>query len=211
MDHKQTREATEAMAETRTPGFCALCKSHCGSILVTRDGRFVGQEPNPDHPTGAALCVKGRAAAEIVDNPQRQLYPMMRTRPKGDADPGWRRISWNEALDRTATALDGIRNASGPEAVAFGLATPSGTPISDDVRWIERFANAFGTPNVAYGVEVCNWLKDFSHAYTFGRSVSSPDFENTGCIVLWGHNPSATWLDHAAATAAAQARGARLI
>src|SRR4029077_14817832 len=36
----------ETMSETRTPGFCALCKSRCGSILVARDGRFVGQEPN---------------------------------------------------------------------------------------------------------------------------------------------------------------------
>lgn len=199
------------MAETRTPGFCALCKSRCGSILVTRDGRFVGQEPNPDHPTGKALCIKGRSAAEIVYSPQRQLYPLMRTNPKGAADPGWKRISWDEALDRTAEALARIRTASGPEAVAFGLATPSGTPISDDVRWIERLANAFGTPNVAYGVEICNWLKDFSHAYTFGRSIASPDFENTGCVVLWGHNPSATWLDHATATASSRARGARLI
>ena len=199
------------MSETRTPGFCALCKSRCGSMLITRDGRFVGQEPNPDHPTGKALCIKGRSAAEIVYSSQRQLYPLMRTNPKGARDPGWRRISWDEALDRTAEALNRIRASSGPEAVAFGLATPSGTPISDDVRWIERLANAFGTPNVAYGVEICNWLKDFSHAYTFGRSIASPDFENTGCVVLWGHNPSATWLDHATATASALARGARLI
>ena len=62
------------MAESRTPGFCALCKSRCGSILVARDGRFIGQEPNPEHPTGQSLCVKGRAAAEIVYNPQRQLF-----------------------------------------------------------------------------------------------------------------------------------------
>ena len=42
----------ETMSETRTPGFCALCKSRCGSIMVVRDGRFVGEEPNPEHPTG---------------------------------------------------------------------------------------------------------------------------------------------------------------
>jgi Molybdopterin oxidoreductase Fe4S4 domain len=54
------------MSETRIPGFCALCKSRCGSILVARDGRFVGQEPNPEHPTGQSLCVKGRAATQDV-------------------------------------------------------------------------------------------------------------------------------------------------
>ena len=48
-------------------------------------------------------------------------------------------------------------------------------------------------------------------AYTFGRSIASPDFENTGCVVLWGHDPSATWLDHATATTAARRNGARII
>ncbi len=196
---------------TRTPGFCALCKSRCGSLMVTRDGRFIGQEPNPDHPTGQALCIKGRAAAEIIYSPQRQLYPLKRTRPKGDPDAGWQRISWEEALERTASQLDRIRSESGPEAVAFGCTTPSGTPISDDLRWIERFINAFGSPNLAYGTEICNWHKDFAHAYTFGRSIASPDFAASGCIVLWGHNPSATWLDHATAVGAARSRGARLV
>jgi anaerobic selenocysteine-containing dehydrogenase/ferredoxin-NADP reductase len=179
--------------------------------MVTEDGKFVGQEPNPDHPTGVALCVKGRAAPEIVYRPERQLFPLMRTRPKGDPDPGWKRITWDEALDRVAQSLGRIRSESGPEAVAFSWTTPSGTPISDSIQWVERFTNAFGTPNIAYGVEVCNWHKDFAHAYTFGRSIASPDFEKTGCVVLWGHNPSATWLDHATATAAAGNRGAKII
>ena len=203
--------ATAPVAEVRTPGFCALCKSRCGSTMVTRNGRLVAQEPLPGHPTGAALCVKGKAAPEIVYNEQRELYPLKRTRSKGDPDPGWARISWDEALDLTAAALDKIRRESGPEAVAFGWTTPSGTPISDDIRWVERFTNAFGSPNVAYGAEICNWHKDFAHAYTFGRSIASPDFEKSGCVVLWGHNPSAAWLDHATATGAAKARGARLI
>jgi anaerobic selenocysteine-containing dehydrogenase/ferredoxin-NADP reductase len=200
-----------ALAEKRTPGFCALCKSRCGSILVTRNGRFVGQEPNPDHPTGQALCIKGKAAPELVYNRQRQLYPLKRTTPKEEKDPAWVRISWDEALDTIAKRLRRVREESGPEAVAFGWTTPSGTPISDDIRWVERFTNAFGSPNVAYGTEICNWHKDYAHAYTFGRSIASPDFEKAGCVVLWGHNPSATWLDHATATGAAHARGARLI
>ncbi len=199
------------MSETRTPGFCALCKSRCGALMVTRDGRLVAQEPFPQHPTGAALCVKGKAAPEIVYSPQRQLYPLRRTRPKGDPDPGWKRISWDEALGETAQRLGAIRADHGAEAVAIGLTTPSGTPISDDLRWIERFINAFGTPNVVYGTEICNWHKDHAHAFTFGRGIASPDFERAGCIVLWGHNPSATWLDHATATSAALARGARLV
>jgi anaerobic selenocysteine-containing dehydrogenase/ferredoxin-NADP reductase len=203
------REA--GMTEISTPGFCALCKSRCGSVMVTENGRFLRQEPNPTHPTGQALCIKGKAAAEIIYRPSRQLYPLRRTRPKGDPDPGWMRISWDEALARTAEALEAQRQAHGAESVAFGWTTPSGTPFSDDLRWVERFTNAFGSPNVAYGTEICNWHKDYAHAYTFGRSIGAPDFAHAGCVVLWGHNPSATWLDHATATGAAVARGAKLI
>lgn len=179
--------------------------------MVTQSGKFVAQEPNPEHPTGKALCVKGKAAPEMIYDSQRLLYPVIRTNPKGDKDPGWKRISWEEALAKTAEVLARIRYESGPEAVAFSVATPSGTATSDDIRWVERLTNLFGSPNVALGAEICNWHKDFTHAFTFGRGISSPDFEHTQCILLWGHNPSATWLDHATATSAAKARGAKVI
>ena len=42
---------------------------------------------------------------ELVDHPDRLLHPLRRTRPKGDPDPGWERISWDEALDLTAAAM----------------------------------------------------------------------------------------------------------
>ena len=93
------------MSEKRIPGFCARCKSRCGSIMVTRDGKFIAQEPNPNHPTGKSLCVKGRAAPEYVYNDDRLLYPIMRTKPKGSPAPAWKRISWDEALERTAAEL----------------------------------------------------------------------------------------------------------
>ena len=50
----------------RIPTYCALCVSRCGAIAVVDDGRFVALEPDPSHPTGQALCAKGRAAPELV-------------------------------------------------------------------------------------------------------------------------------------------------
>lgn len=199
------------MGQTRIPGFCALCRSRCGSISVVEDGVFVRQEANPEHPTGQALCVKGRAAPELVYNNQRLTHPLRRTRAKGSQDPGWEVISWDEALDTISARLKALAQTHGPETVAFSTTSPSGSPISDGIKWIERLVNVFGSPNLARGTEICNWHKDFSHAYTFGRSIATPDFRGSGCIVLWGHNPSATWLDHATAVAGAKARGAALI
>src|SRR5690606_28093657 len=109
----------------RIPGYCALCVSRCGSIAVVEDGRFVALEPDPSHPTGKALCAKGRAAPELVYHKDRLQYPLKRTRPKGDSDPGWQRISWDEALDLAASRLREIVQESGPESVAFSVASPS--------------------------------------------------------------------------------------
>src|ERR1700728_2225910 len=107
------------------PAFCPLCVSRCGCQAVLEEGRLVAIEPDPTHPTGKALCAKGRASPGLVDAPDRLLYPMRRTRPKGDPNPGWRRISWDEALSETASALRRIARESGPEAVAFAVTTSS--------------------------------------------------------------------------------------
>ena len=104
--------SAEQRATERIPGYCALCISRCGSIAVVEAGRFVALEPDPSHPTGQALCAKGRAAPELVYHPDRLLYPLMRTRPKGDTDPGWERIGWDEALDLTAASLRQLADAT---------------------------------------------------------------------------------------------------
>ena len=197
--------------QQRIPGWCPLCRSRCGCISVVSDGRLVEVEPYPEHPTGRALCAKGQAAPELVYSADRLLYPMKRTRPKGDPDPGWVRIAWDEALELTAGAMRRISKANGPEGMAFGVTTPSGTGISDSIHWIERLMRAFGSPNDCYATEVCNWHKDFASAYTFGTGVGTPDLTNTGCMLLWGHNPGGAWLARGQRVAEAKARGAALI
>ena len=175
------------------------------------NGRLVAVEPDPTHPTGAALCAKGRAAPELVNSPDRLLYPLKRTRPKGDPDPGWQRITWDEALDTAARELKRLRGSSGPETVAFSVTTPSATALSDSVVWIERLINACNSPNWCYATELCNWHKDYARKFTFGTGVTALDFAQTGCVLLWGHNPSTAWLTHAEGALAAKARGARIV
>ena len=195
----------------RIPGYCALCTSSCGCISVVEDGRLVAVEPDPSHPTGKALCGKGRAAPELVHHEERLLYPRRRVNPKGDSEPEWERISWDEALECTADALKRLAATGGPESVAFGITTPSGTGLQDAYPWIERLRHAFGSPNAPYGTEICNFHRDEIHALTFGVGTPMPDFAQTDCIILWGCNPSTTWLAYASRVADAKARGAKLI
>lgn len=197
--------------EERIPGYCALCISRCGSVSVVKDGLFTSLEPFPGHPTGKSLCIKGKAGPELVYSPERILRPLKRTKPKGSVDPGWEEISWDEALDIIRLKLQSAAKEAGPEAVSFAVTTPSGTAISDSFVWINRLAHAFGSPNTLFATENCNWHKDFVPKYTFGDSIGMPDYEKSGCILLWGFNPVSTWPAQADAVSRALKGGAKLI
>ena len=202
------------MTETqprRIPAYCPLCVSRCGCEAVVENGRLVAIEADPSHPTGAAICAKGRASPELVEASDRLLFPLRRTRPKGDPDPGWRRITWDEALDETAASLKRIAAESGPEAVAFAITTSAGTAMSDAGPWVNRLINAFGSPNNCNAYEICNWHRDFATMFTNGAGIGTPDYERAGCILLWGFNPTTSWLAAARPIAEAQARGAKLV
>ncbi len=197
--------------EERILGYCALCISRCGCVSVVSDGILKSVEPFPQHPTGKSLCIKGKAAPEMVYSPERILTPLKRTHPKGSDDPGWQVVSWDEALDEITEKLQQTARQSGPEAVAFGVTTPSGTGISDSFVWINRLAHAFGSPNTLFATENCNWHKDFVPKFTYGDAIGMPDYERSGSILLWGFNPTTSWLAQAEAVNRAIKRGAKLI
>ncbi|PPQ38850.1 molybdopterin oxidoreductase [Rhodopila globiformis] len=204
---------------TKVPGFCGLCIARCGSIASVEDGRFMRLDPDPTHPTGQALCAKGRAAPELVYSKQRLTRPLRRTRPKGEADPGWVEISWDEALDTTAAAMRQLAAAHGAHSVAFSQSSPSTTAIGDSAPFVRRLMNAFGTPNLVWALDLCGWGRGFATRYAFGvASVATgsgggamADIANSGCLILWGYNPSYTRLTHATATVEALKHGMKLI
>ena len=210
---------TQDVATERIRGYCGLCIARCGTVATVENGRFTRLDPDPSHPTGAALCAKGRAAPEFVYHKNRLARPLGRTRPKGDPDPGWEEISWDAALDQTAAAMRRIAEQYGAQAVAFSQSSPSTTAIGDSGAFMRRLMNAFGTPNLITALDLCGWGRGFATRYAFGvGSVGTgsaggamPDIDNSGCLILWGYNPSFTRLTHATATVSALKRGMKLI
>ena len=201
----------ETASIEQTQCYCALCISRCGAIARVEQGRFVALAPDPSHPTGKALCAKGRAAPELVYHKDRLRFPLKRTRPKTDADPGWERISWEEALELTASNLRRIATEHGPESVVFSVVSASTSAIADALPWIQRLMNAFGTPNLSNSMELCGWGR-YAAMYTWGMPVglpgtAMPDLEHAGCILFWGYNPSSARISHATATVAALNEG----
>lgn len=210
---------TNVHGTERIPGFCGLCIARCGTIATVENGRFTRLDPDPSHPTGAAICAKGRAAPELVYHKDRLTRPLRRTRPKGDPDPGWQEISWDAALDQTAAAMRRIAAQHGPRAVAFSQSSPSTTAIGDSAVFMRRLMNAFGTPNLVWALDLCGWGRGFATRYAYGvGSVGTgsaggamADIDRAGCLILWGYNPSISRLTHATATVAALKRGMKLI
>ncbi len=199
------------MNDELVSGYCALCRSRCGTLNEIKDGRLMAVHPDENHPTGGAICLKGRAAPELIYSENRILWPMRRTQPKGAAEPGWVRISWDDALNEIAGKLLQFKAENGAESVAFGVTTPSGTPIIDSLEWIERFIRLYGSPNTCFSTEVCNWHKDTAHTFTFGCIMPAADYRNTELIILWGNNPAATWLAQASAIAEGRKTGAKML
>jgi anaerobic selenocysteine-containing dehydrogenase len=196
------------------PTYCPLCVSRCGARAEVTDGTFVALRPDPSHPTGKALCLKGKSAPEIVAHRSRLLHPLRRTKSKSSSDPGWEQITWDEALDTLAERLSSLAASDGPESVAFSASSPSTSAISDAIDWVQRLVRCFGSPNFCVSMELCGWGRYLAPLYTFGVSVPGvylPDLDNAGCILFWGYNPSVARLAHATAAAAAVARGTKLV
>ena len=178
-------------------GYCALCAGWCPTVSYVRDGVFIEVRPDEEHPRTCGLCIKGFAGPELVYNGQRLQYPMKRTKPKGKDDPGWTRISWDEALDTIATKLNEVKAKHGAEAVVFAQAAAGGSPMLEVVTWLARLANSFGTPNSISTTHICQWHRDSCSAYTYGNiggrgSLGTAEFERSACILIWGTNIHAT-------------------
>src|SRR5918994_6948295 len=203
--------AEEPNSTRAVRGYCALCTAHCATIATVENGRVVALDADHDHPNGGVICVKGKAAPELVYHPERLNHPLKRTRPKGDPDPGWQRASWEEALDDIANRLSAIRNQYGAKALALGKGTRSGTSVADVERWLGRFLYLFGSPNWVSTTHVCNWHKDTGFSYTFGSSIPTPDLAHSKSFLLWGHNPSSTSLILAHDIVAARSRGTKTV
>jgi anaerobic selenocysteine-containing dehydrogenase len=91
---------------------CALCYGTCSTRVHRVDGVVVKIEGNPDSVAGKGrLCGKGVSGIMCHYDPNRLKQPLKRTNPnKGiGVDPGWKAISWEEALSEIAEVLRKLR------------------------------------------------------------------------------------------------------
>lgn len=189
--------------------FCHLCGIRsipCGIDVEVREGRVVKVLGMPEHPTTqGTLCPRGLAMKQFVYAADRLKYPLKRTRPKGDPDPGWVRISWDEAMDTIVNKLKEIKEKYGAEALATFGGRAGAFPFA--ARW----ANLYGTPNGAVNSSLCHTPRVVNFTYTHGRGPPSPDYANTKLIVHWGSSRAHSAPMDVLRVVVALERGAKLI
>src|SRR6266542_3249262 len=84
---------------------CCFCGQQCAIQLKVKDNKVIGFEPWEDFPFNLGkLCPKGVKRYLQGDHPDRLLTPLART-----DGHGFRPISWEEALDRTAREIRRIQ------------------------------------------------------------------------------------------------------
>ena len=92
------------------------CPDTCAFIYDVKNGKLIDVTGDPDHPmTRGGLCVKLNGFAEHHYNPNRLLYPMRRTGPKGSGQ--YERISWDDALAEIKRRWTDITATYGSQAI----------------------------------------------------------------------------------------------
>lgn len=78
----------DQIQETVIRGFDSQCGSYCAAKFYVRDGVLLKVTPDQDSPNFVGLCPKGVSGPQLLYNTQRVLFPLRRTRPKSDPNPG---------------------------------------------------------------------------------------------------------------------------
>jgi len=205
-DYFQAASAT-APAVSKVVSCCGICGPACGLQATIQDGvaRFLEGLPGDAHGRGH-LCGKGAAGLNFLYDPDRLKYPMKRTNPRKGVgvDPGWVRITWQEALDEIAFRMKQTIDNYGAEALLFV------TRKSPDL-WV-RFMNAMGIVNRVDHNDICYTADTVIQKYTTGGKSWCVDFENSKYILLFGWDLLArTKLVYATSLCRARENGAKVV
>jgi anaerobic selenocysteine-containing dehydrogenase len=190
------------------------CPDACGILVRVEDGRATRIQGDPAHPvTRGFLCAKVTKYLDRVYSPDRLLYPMRRSAPKGQGKndaTDFTRISWDEALTEITRRFRQISEESGPEAILpysyagnMGLLSYSGMA--------HRFFHRLGASQLDR--TICASAGGAGMQTVIGRNVGTePEaFRDSKYIIAWGANIHATNVHLWPFIEEARRNGARLV
>src|SRR5216684_7910721 len=155
---------TPGSGDGQIRGACPLdCPDTFSWIVTVKNGEPVALRGDPAHPfTRGSLCNKVEDYLNYARSPDRVLYPMRRTGPKGSGE--FTRISWDEALERIAAGLGDVIAKQGAEAIWPYVGCGSMGLIQGIYGAGRRLWNVLGTSR--HLVTVCTIAGGFGTGYT---------------------------------------------
>jgi anaerobic selenocysteine-containing dehydrogenase len=186
------------------------CTSTCALDVEVVDARTIGRVRGSQRNsyTAGVICEKVARYAERVHHPDRLTHPLLRNGPKGSGQ--WKRISWDEALDRVADAFIEKAARHGTETVwPYFYAGTMGLVQRDGInrlRHAMRYSRWYST--------ICVALSDSGWIAGVGskRGVDLREAaEHAQLVVIWGGNPVNTQVNVMQHAMAAKKRGAKLV
>ena len=164
---------------------CRACgKVECGTWVTVQDNKVIkveGDESNA-HSRGHC-CAKSQSSMLALYHPDRLRYCLKRTKPKGEDDPGWVRISLADAFDEAGAKFNEIVSKYGGEA-NFAMGGTSRVWAQPPYGTLKSI---FPTPNAHLAYEICKGPRHFAGILT--DEIGSPWMEvEQGPLVYvqWG-------------------------
>src|SRR5512137_541565 len=186
------------------------CTSTCALEVELVDARTIGRirGSRRNTYTDGTICEKVARYAERVHHPDRLMHPLLRNGPKGSGQ--WRRVGWDEALDRVADAFTESAARHGAETVwPYFYAGTMGLVQRDGIQRLRhamKYSRWYST--------ICVTLADTGWIAGVGakRGVDLREAaQYADVVVIWGGNPVHTQVNVMAHAMAAKKRGATLV
>lgn len=184
------------------------CPDTCAMLVTVKGDRAIAIRGDPDHPnTAGVLCTKVSRYLERTYHPDRLLYPMRRTGPKGSGQ--FERISWEQALSIVAQRLR-AEIAKDPRSILpYSYAGTMGMVQGESMAM--RFFNRIGASQLDR--TICASAGSVGYRYTIGAKIGTDteQFENAKLIIIWGGNSVGSNLHFWMRAQEAKRRGATLV
>jgi len=86
---------------------CPYCSVGCGVVVYSSGGKVIYTEGDPENPVSrGALCAKGAALYQVVNNPTRVLKPLYRASGQKE----WQEVEWDWAINKIAKRVKDTRD-----------------------------------------------------------------------------------------------------
>ncbi len=164
---------------------CNLCEALCGLEIQVEKNKATSIRGDKNDPFSRGhICPKAMALKDLHEDPNRLKFPVKRT------ENGWQRISWEEAIEETATRILDIQAKHGVNAVGVYQGNPSihnlGTAL-----FSPQFVRSLKTKNRFSATSVDQLAHHLAGVYMFGHSflLPVPDIDRTDFWLILGGNP----------------------